>query len=112
MDLEQRYTEEMSLNEDVPYFEVDDWFVLKLKDYPRDIGIDIATQVENSIDTLPKKLGTNQYIAGVSNKEDEAVYFEIEYLNQPDDTVYFMDIHHIGVDEYLDYINLNQYFKL
>ena len=49
MDLEQRYTEEMNLNEDVPYFEVDDWFVLKLKDYPRDIGIDIATQVELSL---------------------------------------------------------------
>ena len=61
---------------------------------------------------LPKKLGITQYIAGVSDKEDEEVYFEIEYMNQPDDVAYFMDIHHIGVDEYLDYINLNQYLKL
>ena len=106
MDLEQRYTEEMSL------FEVDDWFVLKLKDYPLETAIDIATQVENSIDALPKKLGITQYIAGVSDKEDEEVYFELEDLNQPDDIAYFMDIHHIDVDEYLDYINLNQYLKL
>ncbi len=106
MDLEQRYTEGKSL------FEVDDWFVLKLKDYPRETGMDIATQVENSIDTLPKKLGENQYIAGVSYKEEDEVYFEIEYLNQPDDIAYFMDIDVIDVDDYLDYINLNQYLKI
>ena len=77
MDLEQRYTEEMSL------FEVDDWFVLKLKDYPLETAIDIATQVENSIDALPKKLGITQYIAGVSDKEDEEVYFETEITTGP-----------------------------
>lgn len=106
MDLEQRYTEEMSL------FEVDDWFVLKLKDYPREIGIDIATQVENSIEGLPVQNGWTQRIAGVTNKELESIFFEIEYLNQPDEPVFFMDIETIDVDEYLDYINLNQYLKL
>ena len=106
MDLEQKSTEETN------YFEVDDWFVLKLKEFPRKAGIDIATQVENSVEDLPVQNGWTQRIAGVINKELESIFFEIEYLNQPDEPVFFMDIETIGVDEYLDYINLNQYLKL
>ena len=47
----------------------------------------------------------------MTHKEDDTIFFEVEYLKQDTEPVYFMDIHTIQSDEYLDYINLNQYFK-
>ena len=106
MDSTQKSTED-----ELNYFEVDDWFILKLKSFPRRAGIDIATQIEESVEILPIKNGWTQKIAGVTHKEEDTIFFEVEYLNQDTEPVYFMDIHTIELDEYLDYINLNQYFK-
>jgi hypothetical protein len=104
-------SEQKSSEDDLLYFEVDDWFVSKLKSFPHKAGIDIATQIEDNVNRLPIKNGWTQKIGGVTNKEDETIFFEVEYLHQDTEPVFFMDIHLIESDEYLDYINLNKYLK-
>jgi hypothetical protein len=105
MAYEQRYTQETD------YYEVDDWFVSKLKEFPRNVGIEIATQVEMSYDTFPVKSGWSQRIGGVITNYEPPIYFEIEYVNQPDEAPLLMDIELIEVDEYLDYVIENNILK-
>jgi hypothetical protein len=55
--VEQRFTEG---GKDLPY-DVDDWFVEQIREMPLENAFDIASQVVNNIDKLPKKkwMGTN-----------------------------------------------------
>ena len=54
--------------------------------------------------------GYTQKIAGVL-KYKVPFFFEIEYVNQPDEFPIFIDINSINVDKYLDYINSNQILR-
>ena len=93
------------------YYEVEDWFVEKLREYPRLIGFEIAKQVEYSWDTLPEKYGWTQRVGGVCTRTEEPFFFEVEYLNQPDEAPVFLDVEAIEVDDYLDYIIENKTLK-
>jgi hypothetical protein len=86
------------------YYEVDDFFVSKLKDFPRNVGIDIASQVNVSYEDLPTRSGWTQTIGGVCNETNPALFFEVEYLNQDEEPPLFLDINPIDSDDYLDYI--------
>lgn len=99
MALKQRYIEAIDL-----YYEVDDWFVTQLKEFPRLVGIEIAAQVNSSYDSLPQKNGWSQTVGGVCKDFKPPVYFEVEYLNQEDEPPFFLDVVTIEVDDYLDYI--------
>ena len=94
------------------YYEVDDWFVGKLKSYPRKIGIEIASMVDYNFDILPDKRGWTQKVGGVCTKFKSPIFFEVEYLKEPDQPPIFLDIEPIDVDDYLDYILDKNILKL
>jgi hypothetical protein len=102
MDTEQKYIEEQQNN-----FEVDMQFIEQLKDYELHYSLNIANQVDVNAPLLPEKDGWAQKVGGVV-KLDEPLYFEIEYLKQQGDVPIYISIKEIDVDDYLDYINLNQ----
>lgn len=93
------------------YYEVDDFFVEKLKEFPRQIGIDIASQVNVSYDILPIRSGWTQTVAGVCTETEPALFFEVEYLHQADEPPLFLDVNEIDSDDYLDYILDNNILK-
>ncbi len=86
------------------YYEVDDWFVDRLKSFPRNLGIEIASMIDFNFDILPDKIGWTQKVGGVCTKFKSPTYFEVEYLKEPMEPPIFLDIEAIDVDEYLDYI--------
>lgn len=102
MDLKQKYIEEMNR------YEINDWFIMKLKELPKDAGIDIAHQADTNYDLLPTQEGWTQKIGGVCTKTKEPLYFELEYLSQPNEPPVFLDVDVIDVDDYLDYFLENK----
>ena len=69
MDLKSKYIE---VNHE--YYEVDDWFVDKLKTFPRKVGLDIAKQVDQSYPLLKqKKRGHNM-------QEEYAPLIQSQYI--------------------------------
>tara|TARA_R110002020_G_scaffold70385_9_gene182676 strand:+ start:7641 stop:7982 length:342 start_codon:yes stop_codon:yes gene_type:complete len=104
MDAEQKYIEESS------GFEVDMEFVDRLKELPLHYSLHIAHQVDVNAPNLPEKNGWAQMVGGVV-KLDEPLFYEIEYLKQEGEIPIYISITEIDVDEYLDYINLNQILK-
>ena len=104
MDLKQKYTEDD--------FELDEWFLKKIGEFKGNIPKIIA----HKIDSMPKVETTDgeiEFIAGNVNDEDNnPVFFLLEYFKELDDSpVILIDIHKIELDNYLDFINLNQYIK-
>tara|TARA_R110002020_G_scaffold370973_3_gene582609 strand:+ start:600 stop:929 length:330 start_codon:yes stop_codon:yes gene_type:complete len=102
MDAEQKYIEEQTNP-----FEVDMQFIEQLKNYSLHHSLNIANQVDVNAPLLPEKDGWAQYVGGVV-KFEEPLYFEVEYLKQRGDVPIYISIKEIDVDDYLDYINLNQ----
>mgnify|MGYP003109223529 CR=1 FL=1 len=109
MDSKQKYTEAMH---EESFYEVDDWFIQKLRKAPRQIGIHIANLIDKNYASLPTAVGWTQNVGGVCATTDEPFYFELEYLKQPDEAPIFLDIKEIDVDDYLDYILENKTLKL
>tara|TARA_Y100001973_G_C5208996_1_gene343880 strand:+ start:1821 stop:2189 length:369 start_codon:yes stop_codon:yes gene_type:complete len=105
MELKQKYIEGN-------FFEVDEWFIERLQKYPPKAGIDVARQLEINFDDLEELSGWTQRVGGVCTTLEEPIYFEIEYLKQPDEPPLFLDISAIEVDDYLDYILENKTLKL
>ncbi len=104
MDAEQKYIEESS------NFEVDMQFIDTLQDLPMNYSLRIAHQVDFNAPNLPEKNGWAQMVGGVV-KLEEPLFYEIEYLKQEGEIPIYISIKEIDVDEYLDYINLNQILK-
>lgn len=90
-------------SEDKTYYEVDEWFIEKLRGFPKPVGVDIARQLDLNYDDLKEQVGWTQMIGGVSLKK-EPIYFEIEFLKQPYEHPIFVNINEIEVDDYLDYM--------
>ncbi len=105
--VEQKYTPDR----DLPY-DVDDWFIERIRDLPIECAFDIANQVVKNISILPKKNGWAQLIGGVSHALKEPVFFEIEYLNQYEEKCLLLGVEEIDSDKYLDYIIDKQTLKL
>ncbi len=105
MDLKRRSSED-----EVDY-ELDEWFLDKLRDLPMPIGVDIARQLDQNFLDLKEQVGWTQKIGGVSLKK-EPVYFEIEFLKQPNEHPIFVDVNEIDVDDYLDYMIEKNTLKL
>ena len=104
MDAEPRYIEENN------NFEVDIEFVNSLKELPLHYSLHIAHQVDINAPELPEKNGWAQKVGGVV-KLDEPLFYEVEYLKQEGEIPIYISITEIDVDEYLDYMNLNQILK-
>ena len=97
---------------EVKHYEVDEYFVDKIRELPIKIGFDIAKQMDEMASYLPVKNFWEQKIAGVSNATSESYFFVVEYMHQEDLPPVFYDLHEIEVDDYLDYYNADKIIKL
>lgn len=97
---------------EVKHYEVDEYFVDKIRELPIKIGFDIAKQMDEMASYLPVKDFWEQKIAGVSNATSESYFFVVEYMHQEDLPPVFYDLHEIEVDDYLDYYNADKIIKL
>ncbi len=104
--LRQKYTEV------IKHYEVDEYFVEKIKDLPIDIGFDIAKQIDEVASDLPIHDFWEQKIAGVSDAMSEPYFYLVEFMNQEDLTPIFLDLHRIEMDDYLDYYIQGRIIKL
>lgn len=91
-------------------FMLDEWFNRKIGNLPQEISDDILSQIIDNVDELPTKDAYPQKVCGVV-KGDKPFFFELEYLNEEGYIPVLLDIEQIGLEEYLDSINRNNYFK-
>jgi len=112
MDASQRFLEEIEnlIQDEVSHYEYDEEIALALKEMHQDYSVPIIVLIEANLDDLPKVEGYTQKIGGVL-KYNNPYFFEVEYINQPDEFPIFMHLNKIDCDTYLDYINLNQILK-
>ena len=92
-------------------YEVDDYFVEKIRELPVKLGLDIAQQIDYEIEELPELNGWSQRVAGVSNALNNPYFFIVEFLKQIEETPVFLDCEEIDSDEYLDYYIENKILK-
>ncbi len=104
--VQQKYTR----GENIAY-DVDDWFIHQIKEIPMDHAFNIASQIVSQVKTLPEKREWSQVIAGVSHVGDEAFFFLLEYINEPNEMCVFLGVEQTDVDTYLDYIIENKVIK-
>lgn len=94
------------------HYEVDEWFVDKIRDLPQKVGFDVAVQIDKIASDLPQRDFWEQEIALVCLSLKNPLYFVVDYIHSEDVTPIFLDLHQIEVDEYLDYYNEDKAIKL
>lgn len=92
------------------FYEIEDWFYNQLGLYSIEDSSYIIAQTLAVVDFLPKQNGWTQEVAGVI-KNEEPIFFVIEYLKQEDDIPILVDLNEIEVEEYLDFIDNKQTIK-
>lgn len=92
-------------------FYIEYGFDVELVKLNRNVADDILFQMSRVVEKLPKNNKKEQYIGGVSLKDNNPTYFMVEYWNAFSDPVYLMKLYIIDVDDYLDLINLNRTIK-
>ena len=97
---------------EVKHYEVDDYFVDKIRDLPTEVGFDIAKQIDRAASDLPELDFWEQQVAVVTHALNQPMYFVVEYIHSEDVAPVFLDLHQIEVDDYLDYYNENKAIKL
>ena len=65
---------------EVKHYEVDDWFVDKIRGLPSKLGINVATQIDRSIDQFKSKEYWTQKIAGVSTVLNSPYYLSLIHI--------------------------------
>ena len=93
---------------EVKHYEVDDYFVDKIRDLPTKVGFDIAKQIDRAASDLPELDFWEQQVAVVTHALNQPMYFVVEYIHSEDVAPVFLDLHQIEVDDYLDYYNENK----
>jgi hypothetical protein len=105
MGLEQRSTEDK-------YYEISDEFLESMDDFGVRTRILIAKHIEEYTIVVPSEELVSHHVGGVIDDPDHgATPFAIEIMRVDKDLVMLTDIKLISMDEYLDLINLNLYFK-
>jgi hypothetical protein len=104
MDSEQKYTEAVERYHLLTPFEIDEYCLEKLSEYPRGLAIKILELISSNAKNIPVKEFWTQLIGGVI-KGEHPFFFEIEVLKNPDEKPLVLDVDEIELDEYLDYIN-------
>jgi hypothetical protein len=105
MGLEQRSTEDK-------YYEISDEFLESMDDFGVRTRILIAKHIEEYTIVVPSEELVSHHVGGVIDDPDHgATPFAIEIMRIDKDLVMLTDIKLISMDEYLDLINLNLYFK-
>ena len=85
-------------------YDVSDIFAIKVRLLPNKEAVDIASQIDYNFERLPLTDGWTEKIGGVCNVNEEPLYFEVEYIHQPDESPAYLDMQIIELDDYLDYV--------
>ena len=104
MDAEQKYTEAVERYHLLTPFEIDEFCLEKLTEYPRDISIKVLELINRNSKRMPVKEFWTQLIGGVI-KGEYPFFFELEFLKNPGEKPLVLDIDEIELDDYLGYIN-------
>jgi len=88
----------------------EDAFIDELLLFSYQVGLGVMALIKNNTPPKPQKKGWTQMIGGVI-KGKNPFFFEIEYVYTDEEGLIYLDIMEISSDDYLDYINLNQYLK-
>lgn len=91
-------------------FVFSEWFDTKMKELNPRVAAEIVNQITHNINSIPKKDALVQTICGVV-KSDSPFFFELEFVNEPEYIPVFVDAYEISLEEYLDSITENKYFK-
>tara|TARA_R110002012_G_scaffold218587_2_gene389905 strand:- start:8075 stop:8392 length:318 start_codon:yes stop_codon:yes gene_type:complete len=105
MEFEPKYIEDKEIK-----CRFDDYFIDELITLPYNAAIGIMDAVKINSSLLPEKDNWSQIVAGVIKGRDP-FFFELEYIKEKGEDPLYLDILEINCDEYLDYINLNQFLK-
>ena len=105
MGLKQKYIEDEYIK-----CKFDDFFIDELISLPYEASMGIMKQVKKNSSGLPEKNDWSQMVGGVI-KSDPPFFFELEYVKHKGEHPIYIDVMEIHLDDYLDYINLNQYLK-
>ncbi len=97
--VEQRFSAAI----DTTLFELEEWFVDRLTDFPLSYRKAILGDIISALDYLPIDNGWSQRIGGVVRKP-KPVFYLVEYLKQEEELPLLLDVIEIHSDEYLDLI--------
>lgn len=106
MELKQKCIEEKKS----PQCRFDDFFIDELLLLPYQCGLKIMSLIGKHTDSLPELDNWSQIVA-VAVKGTNPYFYEIEYLKEVGQPAIYLHLMEISCDDYLDYINLNQYLK-
>ena len=105
MELKQKCIEENK-----PDCKFDDFFIDELLVLPYKSGLKIMSLIGKNTDPLPELDNWSQIVA-IAVKGKNPYFYEIEYLKEVGEPAIYLHLMEISCDDYLDYINLNQYLK-
>ena len=105
MELEPKYIEDKDIK-----CRFDDYFIDELIMLPYEAAIGIMDAVKKNSHLLPEKNNWSQVVGGVI-KGKVPCFYELEYIKPSGEDTIYLDILEIDCNDYLDYINLNQYLK-
>ncbi len=97
---------------EIKQYEVDDYFIEKIRELPPKVGFDIAKQIDRAASDLPQLDFWEQQVAVVTTVLNTPTYYLVEYVHSEDVAPVFLDLHPIEVDDYLDYYNEDKAIKL
>ena len=77
---------------EIKQYEVDDYFIEKIRDLPSKVGFDIAKQIDRAASDLPQLDFWEQQVAVVTSALNHPMYFLVEYVHSEDIAPVFLDV--------------------
>ena len=102
MDVKPKYIKEAG-------FDIDEGFVENIQKFDIRTGIKIAQFIQKNVDNISPNTYVSTILEGlVINDDKEAVTFAVEIIKDYSPHIVLSDLKLIGMDEYLDLLNLNK----
>jgi hypothetical protein len=101
MESSQKYTEDR--------FEIDEYFLKQIKEFEYYVSSKIALKVDELDDVNHTDGEIDVFSSYVNDKNEEPIFFTIEYYKYEDGPVVLIDIFEIELNNYLDQINLKKH---
>jgi hypothetical protein len=97
----QKYTEDR--------FEIDEYFLKQIKEFEYYVSSKIALKIDELVDVNHTDGEIDVFSSYVNDKDEEPIFFTIEYYKYEDGPVVLIDIFEIELNNYLDQINLKKH---
>ena len=97
----QKYTEDR--------FEIDEYFLKQIKEFEYYVSSKIALKIDELDDVNHTDGEIDVFSSYVNDKNEEPIFFTIEYYKYEDGPVVLIDIFEIELNNYLDQINLKKH---